>query len=140
KLSTVIHSLSCEKSPPVLPGAPWTGADHVAPLSVDSKTSIPAPENCNVAKKMRPVLSERARTGSPASPFALVGNSPPSVQVAPLSVERDQPVNLLPAMPNEPESLKPTMTVLPQATTVFSLWVNWAVAVAPLLLLIRALT
>jgi hypothetical protein len=73
---------------------------------------------------MRPVLSERARTGSPASPFALVGNVPPSVQLTPLSVERDQPVNLLVPPALDPESLNPTTMVLPKATRLVSLWVK----------------
>src|SRR5437667_9478222 len=88
---------------------------------------------------MRPVVVSRAIDGSPASPNELLGNAPPSVHVAPLSVERDHPVKCEPVA-NEPESLNPTTTVLPKATTVFSLWVNWEVPVDPLLLLINALT
>ena len=50
-------------------------------------------------------LLSRASTGSPASPLTLVGNVPPSVNVAPPSVDREKPVNLLLAVAFEPESL-----------------------------------
>jgi hypothetical protein len=80
---------------------------------------------------MRPVTSSRARTGSPT---ALGGRLPPSVKVAPLSVERAKPVNRFVPPALEPESLKPTNIVLPNATRLLSLWVNRPVAVLPLLL------
>src|SRR5215472_18430801 len=89
---------------------------------------------------MRPeeVLS-RASIGSPASPSELAGNVPPSVHVTPLSVERDHPVKCEPKE-NEPESLKPTMMVLPNDKHVVSLWVNPWLQVNPSLLLIKTLT
>src|SRR5262245_25618812 len=88
---------------------------------------------------MRPVVLLRASTGSPASPTGLVGKVPPSVNVAPPSVDRANPVNLLVPPEFEPESLKPTTTVLPNATSEVSLWVNKPVPVAPALLLVREL-
>src|SRR5262245_1054461 len=86
---------------------------------------------------MRPVVLLRAITGSPASPPGLVGNVPPSVNVAPPSVDRANPVNLLVPPELDPESLKPTTTVLPNATIDVSLWVNKPVPVEPALLLVR---
>src|SRR5262247_3096484 len=86
---------------------------------------------------MRPVVLLRASTGSPASPIGLVGKVPPSVKVAPPLVDRANPVNLLLPPELEPESLKPTTTVLPNATIAVSLWVNKPVPVAPALLLVR---
>jgi hypothetical protein len=84
---------------------------------------------------MRPVVLLRASTGSPASPLGLVGRVPPSVKVTPPSVERAKPVNLLLAVALEPESLKPTTTVLPNASKVVSLWVkNWLPLLPALLL------
>src|SRR5262245_16544563 len=88
---------------------------------------------------MRPVVLLRAITGSPASPPGLVGKVPPSVNVAPPSVDRANPVNLLVPPELDPESLKPTTTVAPNATIDVSLWVNKPVAVAPALLLVREL-
>src|SRR5262245_6904523 len=88
---------------------------------------------------MRPVVLLRASTGSPASPPGLVGKVPPSVNVAPPLVDRANPVNLLVPPELEPESLKPTTTVLPKATIAVSLWVKKPVPVAPALLLVREL-
>src|SRR5262245_15850627 len=88
---------------------------------------------------MRQVVLFRASTGSPASPPGLVGKVPPSVNVAPPSVDRANPVNLLVPPELEPESLKPTTTVLPNATIAVSLWVNKPVPVEPALLLVREL-
>src|SRR5262245_66547414 len=88
---------------------------------------------------MRPVVLLRASTGSPASPPGLVGRFPPSVNVAPPSVDRAHPVNLLVPPELEPESLKPTTTVAPNATSEVSLWVKKAVPLEPALLLVREL-
>src|SRR5262249_53598914 len=89
---------------------------------------------------MRPVVLSRASTGSPASPPALAGSRPPSVQVAPLSIERDQPVKWFAEVAIEAESLNPTTIVLPKETTLVSLCVKFAVPVDPVLLLISGLT
>src|SRR5215470_13420526 len=93
-----------------------------------------------VAKYRRPVASLRASTGSPASPPGLVGKVPPSVNVAPPSMDRANPVNLLLPPALEPESLKPTTTVFPNAAIAVSLWVKKAVPLAPALLLVRELS
>src|SRR5262245_34779658 len=69
---------------------------------------------------MRPVVLLRAITGSPASPIGLVGKVPPSVNVAPPLMDRANPVNLLEPPELEPESLKPTTTVAPNAAIVVS--------------------
>src|SRR5262245_21624086 len=89
---------------------------------------------------MRPVVLLRASTGSPASPTGLVGKVPPSVKVAPPSTDRANPVNLLVPPELEPESLKPTTTVLPNATIEVSLWVKRPTPVDPALLLVREFT
>src|SRR5687767_7974320 len=82
---------------------------------------------------MRPVVASRASWESPASPPGLFGSVPPSVNVAPPSVERAQPLKWFVPPALEPESSKPTTTVLPNATMPGSRWVKLEVAVAPAL-------
>src|SRR5215813_5971255 len=95
------------------PGAPLTGAFQVKPSSLELKTRRPAPVKLRVEKYVLPKVLSRASTGSPASPFGLVGRVPPSVQVAPISVDREKPVNLLEPGRKEPESLNPAITFIP---------------------------
>src|SRR6266446_7561674 len=113
----------------LFPGAPWTGAANVLQSSVEGKTRIPAPENCSVERKILPVRLLRAKTGSPTSPLALVGNVPLSAQVAPPSVDWEKPVNFDVAIAGGtkgPESLNAEQPVSslppgPKTTSVVSL-------------------
>src|SRR6266852_9547739 len=65
-----------------------------------------------------------AKEGSPMGwTFPLHGRSPMSVKVFPPSLETEEPLKLMAGRQQTRESLKPTTTFWPTATTVVSLWV-----------------
>src|SRR6266511_2051345 len=73
--------------------------------------------------------SSVASEGSPigwTSP--LQGRFPMSVKLLPPSVDTESPLRLMAGTQHTRESLKPTTTFLPTATTVVSLWVFWGEA------------
>src|SRR5207237_353120 len=64
-----------------------------------------------------PDTRSRASTGSPASPSALAGSVPLSIQDAPLLVERATPVRWRLVSDTPPSSLNAAMTPVPDPST-----------------------